>query len=83
MHIKCKTVQNIFPTIATLELNIFITALKNNEIAEILLNLIWPGGEGGTGGTESARADFNPSELPCYLRNTYRILALLLKFTEV
>ena len=29
---------------------------------------------------ESARADFNLRELPCYLSNTYKILPLLQKF---
>ena len=32
---------------------------------------------------ESARADFNLRELPCYLSNTYGILPLLLKFIGV
>ena len=31
------------------------------------------------GGVESARADFNFQELPCYLGITYEILPLLLK----
>ena len=31
-------------------------------------------------GAESARADFNLQELPCYLNNTYETMQLLLKF---
>ena len=38
-------------------------------------NPIRPRGE-----AESARADFNLPELPCYLSKTYEILPLLLKF---
>ena len=44
----------------------------------IIIILICPGGGGGA---ESARADFNLRELPCYLSNTYETLPLLLKFT--
>ena len=42
-------------------------------------NLLNPTGPGG-GGAESARADFNLGELPCYLSNNYETLPLLLKF---
>ena len=42
----------------------------------LILNPIW------AGGAESARADFNLRELPCYLSITYEILPLLLKFIE-
>ena len=37
-------------------------------------------GGGGGRGAESARADFNLRELPCYLSNNYETLPLLLKY---
>ena len=40
-------------------------------------NPIRPGERGG--GAESARADFNLREFPCYSSNTYEILPLFLK----
>ena len=45
----------------------------------VWLNRIRTGGGGGRG-AESARADFNLRENPCYLSNTYETLPLLLKF---
>ena len=43
------------------------------------LNPIRPGMGGGGGGGNSARADFNLRELPCYISNTNKTLRLLLK----
>ena len=55
------------------------TQSKTDEVR--LLTLSGPGMMGGGGGgAESARADFNLRELPCYLSNTYETLPLLLKF---
>ena len=47
-------------------------------LASNAFNPIRPGGRGG--GAESARANFNLRELPCYLSNIYKILPLLPKF---
>ena len=46
----------------------------------LMLNELNP--EAGEG-AESARADFNLRELPCYLRNTYEMFSLLLRFRNI
>ena len=46
----------------------------------VILTLSGQERRGGGGGAESARADFNLQELPCYISKTYNILPLLLKF---
>ena len=45
------------------------------QLVSAPLTLFGQGGEGA----ESARAHFNFQELPCYLSNSYEILALLIK----